>query len=94
MVHSAHLSGLAARAKEKASEIAGKYERTDPKIATQIRDMLGFAIEFRLGECSNDPDKKKEYADLVYKKFDDIVESGLSEGILSGYIREMAKIIA
>lgn len=92
MAYSAHLSGLEARAKDKASEISKKYEGTDR--ATQIRDLLGFAIEFRLGECSNDQDKKREYAELVYKKFDDIVESGFSERLLAEYIREMAKIIA
>lgn len=93
MAGSAYFEKQAQKAQQKASEIAGKYEKTDPGRATQIKDILESVIEFRLGECLNDTDRKKKYSDLVFRKFDDIVGSGFDEGKLVEYIGEMAKII-
>ena len=57
-----NLDPLIQKAKEKAIAIAGRYGTKDQKQFLDIREILEYAIQFRVSECLNDEEKKKKEA--------------------------------
>lgn len=85
---------LVQRADKRRKEIVRKYEGTSPETAKAIGDILDVAIQFRVGECTNDTDKKNAASKIIFDKMDDMIGKGMAEDVLVGYIRQITGIIA
>ncbi|MDD4931094.1 MAG: hypothetical protein PHG66_02980 [Candidatus Colwellbacteria bacterium] len=87
------IDALVERAERRIEEIAKRYENSDPETAKAIKELLGFAIQFRVGECTKDQERKNHSSKIVFSRMDDMIEKGMREDVLIGYVRQITGII-